>query len=264
MEAIASYSCLLPRTISTSSPNRPLLVWYGFLQCLQFFIFPRLVLHVLHILVTLPMLHLCFTTVQQLGILFLLLQDLCSSSPCRGLRDLVQESSTSLRTLNQLRLLLLMHFLYLFLLIFLSFFSFSHHSYHFCIESSRPGWIHAFSESATNSSATHHRFSASTLPFDLNFFVISFITIIMFRCTFLFDKPHTCFHLINPCRRVFSAPSLLPETIFWRRCDACQFIFLCFFRNIARAGSISPVSRASSSRLLDKRISCPLSLALQE
>ena len=41
---------------------------------------------------------------------------------------------------------------------------------HFCIVSSSSGWSHALSQSAASNSATHHRLSASTLPFDLNFF----------------------------------------------------------------------------------------------
>ena len=97
----------------------------------QFLMFPRLVLQILHALITLPMLcplfPLCFTTVQQRCIFFSFLQDLCSSSPYCRLGASVPESSISLHTLNHLRHLLLMHFLQFF---FSStfFFSFSNHS----------------------------------------------------------------------------------------------------------------------------------------
>ena len=40
-------------------------------------------------------------------------------------------------------------------------------SYHYCIGSSHPGWIHAFSQSTSNSSETQYLVLASTLPFDL-------------------------------------------------------------------------------------------------
>ena len=90
VEAITFYSCLCleksrrPLQISLLQP------WQGFLQFLQFLIFPRPVLHVPRAFVTLPMLcpffPLCFTTAQQPGILFFL-QDLCSFSPCCGLRE---------------------------------------------------------------------------------------------------------------------------------------------------------------------------------
>ena len=89
----------------------------------QLLILPRLFLDIMHLLITLPMLcpffHLCFTTIQQPHILFFILQDLCSSSPCCRLRDLVQESHTSFRTLNHLRHFVLMHYLHLFLLVLL-------------------------------------------------------------------------------------------------------------------------------------------------
>ena len=108
------------------------------------------------------------------------LQDLCSSSPCCRPSDFVQESSASLRTLDHVRHFWLVPFLHLFLLIF--FFISSNHTYHFCMVSSHPGWIHAFSQSAANSSETHHRLSASILPFDLIFFVRSFIIFILCCC----------------------------------------------------------------------------------
>ena len=68
--------------------------------------FPWLVLQVLDAFVTLPMLcpflPLRFTSVQQPEILFFFLQDLRCSSSCCGLRDLVQEPSTTIRTLDHL------------------------------------------------------------------------------------------------------------------------------------------------------------------
>ena len=89
------------------------------------------------------------------------------------------------------------------------------------------------------------------------------------------DKLDTCFHLTNQCRRIFSTPSLLPEPIFQRRCDACQstpplFSFAAE-PQLAQASLpttsrnlISSASRASSSRHLDQNISCPRLLVLQE
>ena len=136
------------------------------------------VLHVLHAIVALPMLcpflPLCFTAVQQPGILFFYLQDLCTSPPCCRLTDLVQESSASLRNLNHFRHCLLMHFLHLFLLVLLI------SPPATCTISA--GWIHAFSQSAANNSVKHHLFSASTLSFDLIFFVKSFTTFILCCC----------------------------------------------------------------------------------
>ena len=52
-------------------------------------------------------------------------------------------------------------------------------SYHFCIGSSHPGWIHAFSESTANSSETQYLFLASTLPFDLIFLIRSLMITIL-------------------------------------------------------------------------------------
>ena len=89
----------------------------------KFLISPRRVLHVLHAFVTLPMLCpiflLCFRAVEQPGTLFFFLQDLCSSFPCCGLRDLVQKPSTSFRTLDHLIDTLLMQLFHLSLLILL-------------------------------------------------------------------------------------------------------------------------------------------------
>ena len=93
----------------------------------------------------------------------------------------MQERSASLRTLTHVRHLLLMHLLQLFLLIFLFSVSLTH-SHHICMVSPHPGWIHAFSQSAANSSVTHHRLSASTLPCDLIFFVKSFIIVVLCCC----------------------------------------------------------------------------------
>ena len=45
-----------------------------------------------------------------------------------------------------------------------------------------PVWIHAFSQSFACNSETHHRFLASTLPFDLFFFVRSFMIAILCYC----------------------------------------------------------------------------------
>ena len=52
-------------------------------------------------------------------------------------------------------------------------------SYHFCIGSSHPGWIHAFSQSTANSSETQYLLLASTLLFDLIFLIRSFIITIL-------------------------------------------------------------------------------------
>ena len=63
---------------------------------------PPHILQILYFLIALPVLRpffsFCFTTVQHY-IFFFFLQDLCSSSPCCKLGDLVQESRASLRTL---------------------------------------------------------------------------------------------------------------------------------------------------------------------
>ena len=103
-------------------------------------LFPSFDLHVLHAFGTLPMrcpfFPLCFTSVHQLDILFFFLQDLRSSSPCCGLRDLTQELSTAFRTLDHLIDPLLMHF---FILLFSSsFFHRSYQTYHFRNVSSSP------------------------------------------------------------------------------------------------------------------------------
>ena len=94
-------------------PNRILL---ALAALLPIFSIPHFSSHFLNIFVTLPVLcpffPLCFTAVQLPGILFFLLQDLCSFSPCCRLRDLVQESRTSFRTLYHLRHCWLMHFLH--------------------------------------------------------------------------------------------------------------------------------------------------------
>ena len=121
-----------------------------------------------------------------------------SFSPCCGLRDVMQESSTSLRTLNHLLHLLLMQFLHFPLSS--SFFIFCNQLYHFCMVSSHPGWIHAFSESAANNSATHHRFSASILPFDLLFFVRSFIIFILCCCFISSPSVDSSCMLCRRCR----------------------------------------------------------------
>ena len=151
MEAFTPFSCLCLVQSRSLFP-----------QLFQDLIFPKFVLHVLHAFVTLPMLcpffPLCLTTVQQPGILFFFLQDLRSSSPWCKLRDFVLESSASLHTLNHLRHFLLVR---LYLLIFLV----SNQSHHFCMVSSHPGWIHALSQAAANSSETHHLLSASMLSF---------------------------------------------------------------------------------------------------
>ena len=68
-----------------------------------------------------------------------------------------------------------------------SFFIFSNHSYHFCMVSSHPGWIHAFSQSVVNNSVTTNDFRRPTLPFDLIFFVTSFI--IFFFCCYFISSP---------------------------------------------------------------------------
>ena len=52
-------------------------------------------------------------------------------------------------------------------------------SYHFCIGSSHLGWIHAFSQSAANSSETQYLLLASTLRFYLIFLIRSFIITIL-------------------------------------------------------------------------------------
>ena len=65
--------------------------------------------------------------------------------------------------------------------------------------SSHPGWIHAFSQSAANNSVTHHRRSASILPFGLIFFVKSFIIFI-----------HCCCFI--------SSPSVDSSCLLCRRC----------------------------------------------
>ena len=83
----------LPCTISTLLPNHTfLLPWQCFLHFFNSH-FPKLVSHMLHAYVTLPMLcpffpH-CFTTVQQPGILVFFLQNPRSSSPCCRVRDLL-------------------------------------------------------------------------------------------------------------------------------------------------------------------------------
>ena len=47
-------------------------------------------------------------------------------------------------------------------------------------------------------------------------------------CNILFMTKHgICSHLTNQCRKVFSAPSLLPKTASSRHDDACQCILLC-------------------------------------
>ena len=128
----------------------------------------------------------CFTAVQQPGILFFLLQDLCSSSPCCGLRDIMQKPSTAFRTLHHLRHLVLMQPP--------STFPFSSFFFHllqplaskFCKVHSHPVWVHALSQSAANSSETQHRFSASILPFGLIFLIRSFIITISLLLLHLF------------------------------------------------------------------------------
>ena len=158
--------------------------------------FQGFVLHVLHAFVALPML--CP----------------CTSPPCCWLTDLVQEPSASLRNLNHLRHFLLMHFLHLFSSSF--FFISSIHLYHFCMVSSHPGWIHAFSQSAANKSVTHHRFSALTLHVDLIFFVKSFINFIL-CCCFISSSlvtPYVCF--VNAGGSALSLPILFLYFLFLR------------------------------------------------
>ena len=58
----------------------------------------------------------------------------------------------------------------------------SNHLSHFCTVSSHPAWIHTFSQSAASNSVTHHRLSASILPFDLIFLVKSLIIVILCCC----------------------------------------------------------------------------------
>ena len=101
---------------------------------------------------------------------FFFLQDLRSSSPCCGVRDLVQKPRTAFRALDHVTHPLLMQCFHLSFLMFL-FYMFSNQAYRFCMVSSTPGWSQAFSQSAANNSATHHRFSASIFPFGLIFFV---------------------------------------------------------------------------------------------
>ena len=106
METIASHSCR--RLVQSRSlfPNRTLLDLVRLPLISSIPHFPRLVLQNLDILITLPMLcpffPLCLTTVLQTRTLIFFLQVLCSSSPCCGLSEFVQETSTSLRTLNNL------------------------------------------------------------------------------------------------------------------------------------------------------------------
>ena len=148
-----------------------------------------------------PFFPLCFTAIQQLGILFFFLQDMRSSSPCRGLRDLMQEPSTTFRTFDHLIHALLMPLFHLPFLILL--FHFSNQTCHFCVVSPSPGWSHAFSQSAASNSATHHLLSASILSFHLIFFVISFIIFIL-------------------CCRFISSPSVESSGMLFRRCRLCS------------------------------------------
>ena len=105
----------------TLFPSHTQLTLAVFLPISSIPLFPRLIIYFLHAFVTLPVpcpfFPLCFTAGQQPGILFFPLQDLCSSSPCCWLRDLMQKPSTAFRTLDNLRHLVLMHFLRLFFLI---------------------------------------------------------------------------------------------------------------------------------------------------
>ena len=124
MKAVTSRLLFLPCTISTLVPIHTLFnlgsVSSNFLSSS---FFRKLFLHILHVFVTLPMLcplfPLSFTAVQQPGILFFFLQDLCFPCPCCGLRDFLQKPSTTFRTLpsstvtRHLRQLLLVPFLYL-------------------------------------------------------------------------------------------------------------------------------------------------------
>ena len=48
--------------------------------------------------------------------------------------------------------------------------------------SSHPGWVHAFSQSFASIYATHQRFLAYILPFDLIFFIRSFMMAILCYC----------------------------------------------------------------------------------
>ena len=114
-EAIASYSCsrrarprrFFPvRTLSALVGPPPISSVPHFFHCLSSVTLPMLC----------PLFPHCFTAFQQPGILFFFLQDPCSSSPCCGLRDLMQEPSTVFRTLDHLILPSLMQFFHLSLL----------------------------------------------------------------------------------------------------------------------------------------------------
>ena len=57
------------------------------------------------------------------------------------------------------------------------------------------------------------------------------------------------FDLTNQCRRVFSAPSLLPEPIFCRRFDVFHSTSFVFFAapELAQAADLSPILRTRAS-----------------
>ena len=113
-------------------------------------------------------------------------------SNCTGLssskvRDLVQKHRTTFRTLDHLNYPMLMQYFHLSFIIFIN------QVYPFCMVSSSSGCSHAFSQSAASNSATHQRFSASILPFDLIFSVISFMTISVASSFLLPCNLHACF-----------------------------------------------------------------------
>ena len=154
-----------------------------FLQLLQLFTLPRLVLPKLHTFVTRPMLSpffsLCFTSVSHP--LFFFLQNLGSCSPCCRLRDFVQKCCPQF--CNHLTHSLLMQFFHVLIFLF--------HS----LQPRKP-FLHGYFvwmkqrlfAVCRQQVSNPLRFSASFLPFDQIFFNISFITFIFDAFTFFFFR----------------------------------------------------------------------------
>ena len=108
--------------------------------------------------------------------------------------------------------------------------------------SSHPGWIHALSQSAANNSVTHHRFSASILPCDLIFFVISFIIFIL-CCRFIYFPSVDSSCML--CRRC-ELYSLNKEKILAQQ-SSHHFVLLCFLilRTLLHSRGAPPPLKAS-------------------
>ena len=102
--------------------------------------------------------------------------------------------------------------------------------------SSSPGWRQAFSQSAANNSATHHRFRASILPFDLIFFVTSVI-IFSFCCLFISFSSVVFMHALPSLHVVLSEPGE----------DSCPAIFSPLSCSVLPASSYTPPFQRSAS-----------------